>query len=348
MDIFLIGSRERETYSVELKYSLLWEAALGIAAITNDALVETLDLTKEEREMMKASFSPELKKHLKYVKEHNTWKTLLQLLHKEDFNDIPSFVSFLKGLSDEEFKSAVIPYLGMQQEELTAQLVLGSHEALVDLQDKIKGNSFLPDYLGFIFKTDPQELKDHLATVLSEWVQAVVVPKEKEILAVLERDIESKQRMKEKLNPEQFVEFATDGIKYLPEPSVFKVILIPHFFYRPWNVEADLKGTKVFYYPVANESLSPDSKYIPNKMMVQKYKALGDETRLKILKMITERPRSLQELTNELEMGKTTVHHHLKILKSARLVSDSLSKYSTNVQSLNSLDEELQLFLKME
>lgn len=49
-------------------------------------------------------------------------------------------------------------------------------------------------------------------------------------------------------------------------------------------------------------------------------KALADETRLTILLTLTERPRSVVELTEVLDLGQTTVSHHLKALRDTGLV----------------------------
>ncbi|MFC4560054.1 ArsR/SmtB family transcription factor [Virgibacillus kekensis] len=346
MELYSIRTKERETYKVELKFSLLWEAALGIAAITNESLVETLDLSTEKRRDINESLSNDMIKQLEYVQKNNTWKTLLQVLHKENFKDLPSYCSFIRNLSPEELKSIAIPYLGSNLEKQRNEILQGSDKALKELQQKTKENSFLPTYLEFICKADVEKLKDHLVEVMSGWYKSIIDPDKEKIQTILEKDIKSKQKMLEKIEPEQFIEWATDGIKYPPEPGVYKVILIPHFIYRPWNVEADLEGVKVFYYPVANESISAEGKYVPNKMLVQRYKALGDENRLKILKMIKMRGLTLQELTDELKMGKTTVHHHLKILKSARLISDKSSRYVVNDQTLALVSEELKLYLE--
>lgn len=345
MDLFSMRTKVRETYSVELKYSLLWETALGIAAITNNSLVGTLDISKQNRESIIKSMSKDMTEHLEYVQRNNTWKTLLQLLHQEDFKDLSSFIFFVRKLSSKDLREIAIPYLGVDKKTLKSELAQGSDEALKQLQHITKENPFLPSYLEFISKANTEELKDHLIGVMSGWYKAVVEPEKEKLQSILIRDIESKENMINNLEAEQFVEWVTDGISYHPEPSVFKVILIPHYIYRPWNVEADLEGVKVFYYPVANESISADSKYTPNKMLVQRYKALGDENRLKILKMINEKNLSLQELTDELKMGKTTVHHHMKILKSARLVSSKSKKYVINQQALTLLQKELNIFL---
>ncbi|MBN8211119.1 winged helix-turn-helix transcriptional regulator [Bacillus sp. NTK071] len=347
MELISTGTkRRREKYKLELKSSLLWEAALGIAAITNESLIDTLDLSKEKRELIHQSLSKSMIEELEYVQKHNTWKTILQLLHQKDFENLSSFNDYVRSLSDEQLKNISIPYLGNEQEVLKRDLLNGSAKALQELQKRNHEHPFLPSYLEFITKVSCEELKSHLLVVMSGWYSAIIEPDKTKLEAILQRDMASKEKMLGSLEPEQFVEWATDGVKYLPEPSVYKVILIPHYIYRPWNVEADLEGVKVFYYAVSNESISSEDKFVPNKLLVQKYKALGDETRLRILKMIKEEPTSLQELTTELKLGKTTVHHHLKILKSARIVSQHSNKYSIEDSVLEHLPTELKIFLE--
>ncbi|NGP46700.1 winged helix-turn-helix transcriptional regulator [Bacillaceae bacterium SIJ1] len=347
MDIVTTGiKRKREKYAVEIKSSLLWECALGIAAMTNEALVDTLDLSKQNRDLIMKSLSKDMKEELEYVRKFNTWKTLLQILHQKDLEEIASFEKYVQSLSSTELKSIAIPYLGKAQEEVKNALLKESEEALRQLQYITREHSFLPDYLEYISQVSTEELKTHLLTVMSGWFDCVIYPQKEKLEEILSRDKALKEKMLHRLEPDQFVEWATDGVKYPPEPSVHKVLLVPHYIYRPWNVEADLEGVKVFYYAVANESISGESRFVPNKLLVQRFKALGDETRLKILKMIKEKNLSLQELTIELELGKTTVHHHLKILKSARLVSQSSSEYTIDHQAIEHLPAELKLYLE--
>ncbi|WP_181351295.1 helix-turn-helix transcriptional regulator [Thalassobacillus sp. CUG 92003] len=345
MDVFSTSHKARETYSVELKHSLLWEAALGIAALTNSALIDTLELSKQRREGMMQSMSQDMLKHLDDVHTYNTWKTLLQLLHQEDFEDLASFTSYVKKLSASELRHIAIPYLGRHNEELRHQAAQGSKEAVKQLQLYTKDNPFFPAYIEFVSDVEIKWLKGHLIEVMAGWLTAVIEPEQSMLQSILTRDVEAKAAMKQKLTPEQFVEWATNGIQYRPEPSVHQVLLIPQSIYRPWNVEADLEGVKVFYYPVANESIHPENRYMPDAMLVQKYKALGDENRLIMLKMLKERSLSLQELTQKMEMGKTTVHHHLKLLKSARLVTSDGAKYIVNGAALRSLTSELDHYL---
>ncbi|WP_077324802.1 ArsR/SmtB family transcription factor [Virgibacillus siamensis] len=347
MDLLTTGiNRKREKYTVEIKSSLLWESALGIAAITNKELISTLDLSEKDQGLIDQSLTKDMKEHLEYVQTNNTWKTLLQILHQKDFEDLVSFNKYVKGLSSKELKGVAIPFLGKDAEVFRNKLLNGSAEALKELQYITKDHTFLSTYLEFIYKVPIETLKTHLIAVMSGWFKAIIEPHKEKLESILLRDKTLKEKMLDNFEPDQFVEWATDGVQYAPEPSVHKVLLIPHYIYRPWNVEADLEGVKVFYYAVANESITEEGKFVPNKLLVQRFKALADETRLKILKMTKENNVTLQELTIELELGKTTVHHHLKILKSARLVSQSSNGYGIVDKAIESLPTELKLYLE--
>ena len=49
--------------------------------------------------------------------------------------------------------------------------------------------------------------------------------REEEILSILKRDYEAKSEMNKKMKPEEFVEWATGGVHYMPEPSVHHVLI---------------------------------------------------------------------------------------------------------------------------
>ncbi|MED4015213.1 ArsR/SmtB family transcription factor [Sutcliffiella cohnii] len=346
MEVFHVTSRKRETYDVQVAYSPLWECALGIAAVTNSRLIDTLERPKSYWEELRGSLSTTLIDHLDYVEEHNTWKALLQLLHQCKSNNLKEFCSSIESLQSLKFKFTCLPYIGEKYQQLREAAAAGEESAVMELKEKTSENPFFPQYIQFISNSNTDELKAHLIEVMTLWYEAVVSPELEKINQILKIDYESKNEMREKLSPEELVQWATGGVNYLPEPSVHNVLLIPQYIYRPWNIEADIEDTKVFYYPVANESLSPNDKYMPSNFLVQKHKALGDETRLRIVKLLSEYDRSLQELTEILNMGKTTIHHHLKILRAAKLVEMNGAKYSLKANVVKLLFKELDQYLK--
>lgn len=347
MELLNLSSRKRETYEVEVTYSLLWESVLGIAAITNNPLLSTLEKPSEYWKSLTNSLSLKTRKELAYVEKYNTWKSLLLLLHERNFTDLHEFISYIQKLTEKELKLACLPYLGAKYDYLKEKAIAGDTSSLHKIQEITKDNAFYPAYFEFICSVKCLLFKKHLINMLTGWVEEVMTKEKKEeVSKILQADYKAKMKLKESMTANELVEWATGGVTYQAEPSVTRVLLIPQYIYRPWNIEADLEGTKVFYYPVANESITPEDPYTPNHSLVLKYKAMGDEVRMRMVKMLYENDRTLQEITDHLNLGKSTVHHHLKILRSARLVEIKDNKYSLRMKAIDFINMELNTFLK--
>ncbi|RWS44944.1 ArsR family transcriptional regulator [Bacillus mycoides] len=345
MEVFHVTSRKRETYNVQMKYSILFECALGIAAITHKRLIDTLEKPQSEWEEIRKSLPHEMIEHLQFVEEHNTWKALLQLLYEGDYKKLSQFIANIDAFSEEDLKYICLPFLGEMYQAKRRLAASGEVSAAQELMELTQEHQFFSAYIEFICNTDMQLLKGHLIAVMTGWYEGVIKKEEEQLFSILERDYEAKNDMNKKMKPEEFVEWATGGVNYMPEPSVHHVLLIPQMTYRPWNIEADIEDTKVFHYPVANESIHPEDPYEPSYFLVHKHKALGDEVRLRIVKMLFEKERTLQEITERLQLGKSTVHHHLKLLRSAKLVDIHDGKYVLRKKAVQSLAKELEVFL---
>ncbi|GIP64014.1 transcriptional regulator [Virgibacillus pantothenticus] len=344
--ILQLTSRKRETYNVHLTYSLLWESALGIAAITNKKLINTLERPEKYWGEIKKSISDGLLEQLEFVEQNNTWKSLLQILHQREFKDLSEFIIYINGLQETELRFICLPFIGKDYQNYREKAAQGEKSSVEKLVQATANNSFFPTYIEFISQCDIVLLKEHLIQVMSNWYKEVLERDVAETSIILKNDYEAKKKMSNKLTPEELVQWATGGVTYAPEPSVHHVLLIPQYIYRPWNIEADMEETKVFYYPVANESITPNDKYTPNNFLVLKHKALGDEARLRIVKLLSEENRTLQEITDQLDIGKSTIHHHLKILRAAKLVEIVGSKYCLKKGAMELLFKELEVYLE--
>ncbi len=62
---------------------------------------------------------------------------------------------------------------------------------------------------------------------------------------------------------------------------------------------------------------------LTQKECAELFKALADETRLKILHLLFEREQCVSDVMAALHLNQSRVSHHLKILKVARLVDAS-------------------------
>ena len=69
------------------------------------------------------------------------------------------------------------------------------------------------------------------------------------------------------------------------------------------------------------------------------YKALGDETRLMIVEMLSEQEMCVCEIIDRLGLSQPAVSHHLKILKHAGILRDTKEGkwiyYSLNAEAFN-------------
>jgi DNA-binding transcriptional ArsR family regulator len=141
----------------------------------------------------------------------------------------------------------------------------------------------------------------------------------KDIAAVLDRDAEHKRALAKTMNAPQLVELATNGVTFEMQTDVDGIVLIPSVVLRPWVTIAHRDRKRIFCYPVAEEHLTADPDSPPMRL-IEIYKALGDERRLRLMRLLIDGPISLAEITERIDLAKSTVHHHLSILRQAGLV----------------------------
>ncbi|QXE02161.1 helix-turn-helix transcriptional regulator [Terribacillus sp. DMT04] len=346
MKIIQSGFKANNDYTIHFESSLLWEAALGIAAITNTSLSGTLEHIDKMWDNPENGFSDQLQRSLKIVHERNTWKALLQLLHHSNAHSLADWSEEIKQLSATTLREQCLPYIGSSFEETRKEAASGDKHSIAKLQEITADNPFFPDYIAFIAQTDSQFLKEHLLSVMTDWFQEVIKPREEGLQDMLARDTVDKKRKLETMEKLDFMRWITHSPSFKPDESIHTILFIPHYYYRPWTITADLPGTKVFYYPVHANSIDPENRYNPDTMLVRKYKALGDAMRLHLLKRLNEGEQTLQQLAEQMPAAKSTLHHHLKMLKSAGLIDSNKQVYYVNKQSIAPLDSELYHFLK--
>ncbi|MEO7266469.1 MAG: metalloregulator ArsR/SmtB family transcription factor, partial [Candidatus Limnocylindria bacterium] len=113
---------------------------------------------------------------------------------------------------------------------------------------------------------------------------------------------------------------ATNGVEFAPRPGCDRVVMVPSFIGRPLVAHLEVGEVLMIVYPVADESVSADIDTPPLRL-VRLSKALGDEKRLRVLRTLAEGERTLMELADIFGVAKTTMHHHMIILRSAGLVA---------------------------
>ncbi|MEA2538202.1 MAG: hypothetical protein QOF11_2436 [Chloroflexota bacterium] len=215
---------------------------------------------------------------------------------------------------------------------LTEQALAGDEAAIDELVGAL-ADSHTPDKIARMrtLYRDPTAVVEPARTVLAEWLP-LFQPIEDRIATMIRRDVDARAGAIATLRPTDLIEATTGGIRWLAEPGIRRVILAPSYFARPYNFVFGGEDWRMFGYPIADEALDAGDPLAPPAAVVRLHRALGDETRLRILRLLAGREHYLTEIASALELSKPTIKHHLALLRAAGLVTlteeGGLSYYS--------------------
>jgi DNA-binding transcriptional ArsR family regulator len=233
-------------------------------------------------------------------------------------------------------------------EELLERVLAGDDAALPDLA------AALPDWLRetrLAMLRDPAGTHAEIVRVLRAWLGVFDAVTDR-VAAMGERDYALRAADRETLAPAELIERATSGLRWLGEPGVRRVILAPSYFARPYNYLMAGADWRFFGYPLADAAFDRLHPLAPPGSVLRLHRALGDETRLRILKLLAGGDLYLTEIAQHLELSKPTIKHHLAILRSAGAVTvteaGSVIYYTLRRQALEEASTELMRFLETE
>jgi DNA-binding transcriptional ArsR family regulator len=166
---------------------------------------------------------------------------------------------------------------------------------------------------------DPDGELRALRRVLRAWRERFE-PIEDRVARMEERDVAGRRADLERLAIDDFVEQATGGVRWVPEPGTRRLYLSPSYFTRPYNYVFGGRDWHMFAYPLAESALDEESGAVP-AASIRLFKALGDESRLRILRFLASGDLYMTEIAERMGLSKPTVSHHLALLRAAGLVT---------------------------
>jgi DNA-binding transcriptional ArsR family regulator len=254
-------------------------------------------------------------------------------------------VAAIDALGDDELLDILLAELVASPEfgEVTKQALAGDPAAWEQLKSQLHGHKGHP-----VLSGDIRDLAPAARQVVHAWLP-MFREIEDRVAKMLARDVAARSMDEAERDPIGFVERATNGIRLTPERQTRRVVLAASYFGRPYNSLTRIGDTQIICYPIADAAVGPESRTLPPATTVRLYRALGDETRLRILRLLVDQDRYLTELANELELSKPTVSHHLAQLRSAGLVTvteeGNLTFYSLRRDRVSEAGPELSAFL---
>jgi len=165
---------------------------------------------------------------------------------------------------------------------------------------------------------------------------------------------ESTRVLSATLDPHELIEQVTNGIAYQIPLGTRQLVLVPTVTLRPWTLITDFGDSIVVAYAVADEHMDQDPDAAP-RWLVRFHKALGDDKRLRILREIAGGgATTLADLTEVLGLAKSTVFHHMGILRAAGLVrvvfgqgDDGTNTYQLRFETFADAETQLQKYLEV-
>ena len=281
------------------------------------------------------------------------WEHLVSLVYDCPHpRDVPTFLHFIEQTDALEVRLHLLGYYTRAHRRVTPpNVIYQAAQGDIEAQQHLLRTSFPSDAdwqktLRWLLTLDTEATKRVLVDILQRWYEEVFRQQEAHVLPILMRDSETKHALQVNISVEQMIESVT-GWEYLPEPSIRRVVLIPSYVLRPHSTTGERSDTRIFCYPVADESVTADKDTPPTRLVLL-MKALADERRLRVVKKLANDRYTLQEVADEFGVAKTTMQHHLTVLRQAGIVRMSMSdsRYSLRQEVLESLGELLSIYVK--
>lgn len=261
------------------------------------------------------------------LEDADTFVHLVGLVHDTPApRDVDAFLAHLRDTDADEIRLHLVQFYARETRRMTPPTVIraavgGDRDARAEfLRTSYPEWEPWTSYLARVLDVDGETFKSRLVRVLEAWAERVWKPESLTVMPILERDADAKRALLRELPIDRFITTATNGVEFPPRPGIDRVVMVPSFVNRPLVTYYEFGETMIIVYPVADESVTADSDAPPIRL-VRLSKALGDEKRLRILRALAEGEKTLVELADMFGVAKTTMHHHMIVLRSAGLIS---------------------------
>ncbi len=311
------GMRGGRPVSVELDVRTVYDFVISLAGECGPD-----DLAAEDRAWLvtaRERLAAQVGEAARWTADDLAWGLGVLAVERPEVRSPRDFVELV------ETTSPVVLARAMFAEELqdpkvrpiVERALAGDAGALDELETRM--SDYKPDFRLSLLRR-PDVYQRDVASVLRAWLP-IFEEVEPRVAAILRRDADARAGDLASMPTLELIERATSGVRWLPEPGVGRVVLAPTYFSRPYNYMLAGDGWRFFGYPVADDAIGSRDPAAPPASLLRYHHALGDESRLRILRLLAERDHYLTELAGRLDLSKPTVKHHLAQLRAAGLIT---------------------------
>lgn len=342
--------------TVDVRRSSLFDLLLALwSAFGGDDKAAAHDLGAEWFDEFRTSMDGAVRARIESVAGERGWLWVVVaglLTETPDQANAEDLLARLSGIDPADLRRAVVAEMTWDVPgDLVERVAAGDSAALDELlamphlsahADKA---GVIKDVLDELDAGSPSEL----AGVLRDLWAGAFAPYAEEWRPGLDRSAQATRLLTGSLEPTELIETVTNGISYEIPLGITRLVLVPSVVIRPWTLVTEHDRSLVVFYPVADEHLSADPDAPPG-WLVRLHKALGDDRRLRILRRVTEEEATLADLTDMLGLAKSTVFHHIGVLRGAGLIrvrmgSDDAPTYTLREGALSDAHRALVAYL---
>ena len=265
---------------------------------------------------------------------------------------------WLGSINPQRLRRWLLGYVGESADPgLVEQGANGDMDAVRQIVSTIKGGKLeeeLQNHLVSLFEIPGEELRDRLVHAIRRFRSEVFSEHEETFTAAINRAAAAQRATSTRDSAKAVIEEVTNGLDYEIPIGVSRVTLVPSVVVRPLSLIDQSRDTLLVFYGMADEFIDSDPE-APPSWLVKTYKALSDERRLRILRRLSEEEASLDDLVDLLGLSKSTVHHHMSVLRAAGLVRVRMSgnkdhkeskAYALRTQALTNAGAFLDTYVK--
>ncbi|HEY9287806.1 MAG TPA: metalloregulator ArsR/SmtB family transcription factor [Candidatus Dormibacteraeota bacterium] len=295
------GDRQAPTYRLTVEHGTGYEALLGLSMFTGDEAESSYEAGRAWFARARQAASKRLEASVRKLlgRDGQRWFKLLGLAHEAGPGHS---VDDLLGRLDQ------LPATEVHRALSGGRLPAGRRE------DKDLASVRRMARLG------ASGVKQLTVDIVERWSREVMTRLGSNA-AVLEADAAAKRQLERRTSGPRLIELATGGIVYPGEAGIDQVVLVPSVVTRPWVSTSEWDSAKIICYPAESAA---DASGGSDRRLAEIYRALGDETRLRLLRELSAGDRRLTELAEALGLAKSTIHEHLGALRSAGLIRVNL------------------------
>jgi DNA-binding transcriptional ArsR family regulator len=200
---------------------------------------------------------------------------------------------------------------------------------------------------------DPAATKRRWLHVMREYYEAFFAEEEKREQSALEQMLAHAQALARTTTVPDLIERISNGFTISADIDLTRLVLAPSIWGHPYTYRLEVADRQLLIvwgaHPPGYKLVPGES--VPNEALLV-LRALGDPTRLRLLRLIAAEPRSLQSLASEVKLSLPTVSHHIRELRGAGLIRLEMggrgreSKYTIRWPSARKAFKQLEEFIQ--